>query len=61
MRSTSVKSIALTTAVLLFTVSLTAAPAKSRGKDPREKQETVITRFQKIAKSFVFKLTSQDT
>ena len=61
MRSTSIKSLALTAAVLLFTATVTAAPAKSRGKDPRDKQETVITRLQKIAKGFILKLTSQDT
>lgn len=59
MRSTSVKSFVVTL-TLLFTLSTTAAPAAGRGQDPRDKQETVIVRLQKIAKRFVQKLTAQD-
>jgi hypothetical protein len=60
MRSTSVKSFAITL-TLLFALSTTAAPARQRGQEPRDKQETVIVRLQKIAKRFVHKFTTQDT
>jgi hypothetical protein len=53
MRSTSVKSFVVTL-ILLSTLaaSATAAPRE----EPRDKQESVILRLQKIAKTFFLKL-----
>lgn len=58
MRSTSVKSFAVTL-VLLLTLTATA-PAAPR-QEPRDKQETVIVRLQKIAKRFLLRLMPNET
>jgi hypothetical protein len=58
MRSTSVKSF-VATLVLLFTFAATA-PAAPR-QEPRDKQETVIMRLQKIAKRFFLRFTPNET